>query len=130
MDLGAVEGLRGEPAIGARDDVFATDQLGKAQEPLGNEVGMLDDVAGVGNDAGNEHPAFRDLDALEEVVLVLVPRIGGLEAVRPGVDLEYVVDNLRQTCLVESRPLIDAVARWKRTRSHGIPWIAALVAST
>ena len=37
----------------------------------------------------NEHLAFRDLDALEELVLVLAPRIGGLDAERPGVDLKY-----------------------------------------
>src|SRR5215471_19102708 len=65
MDLGTVEGLGREAAIGARDHVLATDQLGKAQEPLGDELGMLDDIAGVGDDAGNKHLAFRDLDALK-----------------------------------------------------------------
>ena len=67
----------------------------------------------------NEHLAFRDLDALEEVVLVLVPRIGGLEAERPGVDLKYVVDDLPQACLVEPRPLVDAIAR---VEAHTLPW--------
>src|SRR5215469_17035958 len=106
MDLGTVEGLGREAAIGACDHVLAADQLRKAQEPLGDELGMLDDIAGVGDDAGNEHLAFRDLDALKEVVLVLVPRIGGLEAVRPRVDLQYVVDDLRQACLVEPWSLV------------------------
>src|SRR6516162_1172140 len=118
MDLGTVEGLGREAAIGARDHVLATDQLRKAQEPLGDELGMLDDIAGVSDDAGNEHLAFRDFDALKEVVLVLVPRIGGLEAERPGVDLKYVVDDLRQACLVEPRPLVDAIAR---VEPHTLP---------
>src|SRR5215831_1542986 len=39
MDLGAVEGLRREAAIGACDHVLATDQLGKTQEPLGDSSG-------------------------------------------------------------------------------------------
>ena len=66
----------------------------------------------------NEHLAFRDLDALEELVLVLAPRIGGLEAEPPGVDLDYVVDDLRQAYLVEPRPLVDALAR---VEAHPLP---------
>ena len=66
----------------------------------------------------NEHLAFRDLDALEELVLVLAPRIGGLEAVRPRVDLQNVVDNLWQACFVEPRPLVDALAR---VEAHPLP---------
>ena len=64
---------------------------------------MLDNIAGMGDDRRNEHLAFQDFHALEELVLVLAPRIGGLEAERPGVDLDYVVDDLRQAYLVEPR---------------------------
>ena len=79
---------------------------------------MLDNIAGMGDDRRNEHLAFQDFHALEELVLVLAPRIGGLEAEPPGVDLDYVVDDLRQAYLVEPRPLVDAVAR---VEAHPLP---------
>src|SRR5215467_13000689 len=90
----------------------ATCERWLASQPVfGGSPPLVSARAGVGDDARNEHLAFRDLDALKEVVLVLVPRIGGLEAVRPRVDLQYVVDNLWQACFVEPRPLVEAVAR-------------------
>src|SRR5215469_18763730 len=36
----------------------------------------------------------------------------------PGVDLKYVVDDLRQACLLEPRALVDAIAR---VEAHTLP---------
>src|SRR5262245_54861419 len=76
VHLGAIERLRGEAAIRGGDHVLAPDQLGVAQDALGNQLGMLHDVAGVGDHAGAEHLAGGNLDALEQVIFVLVARIG------------------------------------------------------
>src|SRR5881409_3809208 len=48
-------------------------------------------------------------DVLEHVVLVLVTRIGRLEGVRPGVDLEHDVDDVLQFHVVDARADVDAV---------------------
>src|SRR5580700_8997076 len=61
VHLGVVQGLRGEAAIGASDDVLAADQAGEADDALGDQFGMLDNVAGVRDDAGNQDFAFRHL---------------------------------------------------------------------
>src|SRR5437764_7215994 len=92
VHLGAIERLRREAAIGGGDDVLATHELRVAHDALGDQLGMLHDVAGVGDHAGADHFAFGNLDALEQVILVLVARIGRLEAVGAGVDLEHVMD--------------------------------------
>src|SRR5690348_14519677 len=87
MDLGLVERLRGEAAIGARHHILAPNKLRKAHEALGDELRMLDDIARMGDDAGTQHLALGHLDLLEEVIFVLVARIGAFETVLPGLDL-------------------------------------------
>ena len=57
---------------------------------------MLDDVAGMRDDAGAEHFAFGQLHPLEQVVLVLVPRVRSLEADGAGIDLQDILDDLGQ----------------------------------
>jgi len=47
MHLGLVTGLRGKAAIGAGDYVFSADDLGIADKSFGNELRVLDDVAGM-----------------------------------------------------------------------------------
>ena len=71
---------------------------------------MLDDVARVGDHPRHELLAFRQLDFLPQVVLVLVARVRRFEAVRAGVHLEHVTDDVRQRRLVDARALVDAVA--------------------
>ena len=102
--------LRGEAAIGGGDDVFPADQLGEAHDALGDQFRMLDDVAGVRDHARTNHLAVGELYALEQMILVLVARIGGFETVRAGVDLEDIVDDVGERRLVEPRAFVDAVA--------------------
>ena len=65
---------------------------------------MLDDVAGMRDHAGAEHFAFGQLHPLEQVVLVLVPRVRSLEADGAGIDLQDIVDDLGQIRFVDARP--------------------------
>src|SRR5690348_13568882 len=52
VHLGAIERLRGKAAIRAGDDILASDQVCKPDQPLGDPFGVLHDVAGVGDHAG------------------------------------------------------------------------------
>src|SRR5262249_51851070 len=45
VDLGAIGGLRRETAVRACHDAFPADQPGKADQALGDQLGVLDDVA-------------------------------------------------------------------------------------
>ena len=53
------------------------------------------------------------LDSLEDVVFVLVPRVGRFERIGAGVDLQHDVDDVLQLHFVDARPDVDAVARMK-----------------
>jgi hypothetical protein len=44
---------RPEPAIGAGQHVLAADQAGIAHQPLGDEVGVLDEIGAMADDAGD-----------------------------------------------------------------------------
>ena len=72
---------------------------------------MLDDVARMGHDAGAQHCAFGNLHALEQVILVFVAGVRGLERELPGVHLEHVVDDVLERGFIQARAFIDAVAR-------------------
>src|SRR5262249_61484258 len=82
MHFRLVEGLRGESAVRSGHDILAPYQLGEADQPFGDPFWMLDNVAGMGDDAGAQHFAWRQFHVFEQVILVLVARVGGLEAER------------------------------------------------
>src|SRR6266704_535413 len=75
MHLGAVGRLRGESAVGARDDVFPADELREPREALGDQDRVLDDVARVGDHPRNEHLALGEPDRFPQVIFVLVARV-------------------------------------------------------
>jgi hypothetical protein len=52
MHAGEIGHLR-KSAVGAGDHVLAPDQTGKPRDALGDQLGMLDDVGGVADHAGN-----------------------------------------------------------------------------
>src|SRR5262244_564947 len=82
MNFGLIKRLRGEAAVRAGHDILASDQIGEADQPFGDPFGMLHDVAGMRDHARAQHFPFRDLQALEQVVFVLVARIRSLETKR------------------------------------------------
>src|SRR5882762_1570069 len=86
MHFSLVERLRRKAAIGAGHHILATDQLCEAHESLSDQLGMLDDIARMRNDARTKHLAIRNLDLLEQMIFMLMPRIGTLEAILPGID--------------------------------------------
>src|SRR5215472_13327522 len=67
-----------ETAIGAGDDVLAADEAREILEAQRDELGMLDDVGRMAEDAGDEDLAFGQSLALPDLPFVLVPGIAGL----------------------------------------------------
>ena len=52
---------------------------------------------------------------------MFVARVRGLEAERTGIDLEDIVYDLGQVCLVDPGPFVDAVAGVKPDAFRGNP---------
>src|SRR4029079_1196058 len=55
MHFGSIAGLRRESTIRTGDDPIPTYETGEADQPLGDVLRMLDDVAGMRDDAGDQH---------------------------------------------------------------------------
>ena len=69
------------------------------------------------------------LDVLEEMVFVLVARVGAFEAELPGFYLEDIADDVGERGLVDARAFIDAIAGVEADLLGRMPLIAAFVAS-
>src|SRR5256885_15866678 len=67
---------RSETAVRPRDHVLAPDEPRVLHEALGHALGVLHEVAGVTDDAGNEDLAGRQLDVLPHRPPAVAPRIG------------------------------------------------------
>ena len=81
MHLGLGGGLGGEAAVGAADDALASDDVGVADESLGDEFGVFDEVSGVGDDAGDEDLVVGEVDIFPDLPFVFVPGVGAFEGV-------------------------------------------------
>jgi hypothetical protein len=68
-----------ETAVRRCYDAFPADEVGEAQDPLGDELRVLDDISGVADDAGQDQLVVRQFDVLPDLPLVLVADISGLE---------------------------------------------------
>ena len=79
--MGVVEsqGGGGEAAVGARDDVLTPDELGKANDTLGDQFRMLHEICRMADHAGNDDFFRGQFDLLEDMILVLVARVGRFE---------------------------------------------------
>ena len=75
-------------AVGTGHDVLPSHQVGKADDALGHELGMLDDIAGVTDDPRHERLAVREPHVAPDLPLVFVPRVGGLDRVAAGAHLQ------------------------------------------
>ena len=83
-----------EAAIGAGDDVLAADDLGIAQDAVGDELRVLDEVGGVADHTRHQHLARRQFRLLPYPPLVLVPHIGSLERISLRLHVEDQIDDV------------------------------------
>src|SRR5215472_17747933 len=93
MDAAREWALR-EAAIGAAHDVFAASDLRQADDALGNEFRVLDDIGGVADHAGDQNLSGLKLHGLPYAPLVSVAGIGGLERIMAGANLQQQSDNV------------------------------------
>ena len=103
-------GKAGKAAIGAGYDILAPDCLRKAADALGDQLGMLDDIRGMRDDAGDDRFAFGQFHLGPHFPFMLVARVGGLERVGACIDPQHDIDQMLQLHVVHARSDIDAVA--------------------
>src|SRR5687768_10666660 len=75
MSIVEPQGGCGKAAVGAGDDVLAADEFGKPHDSLGDQLRMLHQIGGVADHARCENLTGGQLDLLEDMVFVFVPRV-------------------------------------------------------
>jgi hypothetical protein len=93
-----------ETAIGGGDDPLPADEVGEANNPLGDEFGVLDDVGGVADDPWQDQLVVGQFDILPDFPLVLVAHIAGLERIGTGVDGQHDIDDVAHRDVGGMRP--------------------------
>ena len=83
-----------ETAVGRGDDPLPADQVREAKNALGDELGVLDDIGGVADHAGQNHPAVRQFDVLPELPFVFVADIAGLERIGMRIHRQHDIDDV------------------------------------
>ena len=68
-----------ETAVGRGDDILPADGLGEADDPVGDEFRIFNQVGRVSDDSGQDFLAGGQLDVLPDLLLVLVAGVSGLE---------------------------------------------------
>src|SRR4030095_8240031 len=110
-----------EPTVGAGNDRIASDEASEAADAIGDELGMLDDVGGVADDAGDEDLAGRQLDVFPDSPLVLVAHVAGFEGVRLAVHRQHHIDDVAHRDVGDVRAVPAAPAQMKTDPMGGQP---------
>ena len=85
-----------ETAVCGGNHIFPAHQLGEAYDPVSHQVRVLDNVGGVGDDAGDDDFSVRELGVFPDAPFMLVADIGGLEGVAARIDLQHRADDVRE----------------------------------
>ena len=99
-----------EAAIGAGDDVLAADDRGVAQDAVGDQLRVLDEVGGMADDTRHQHLTRRQSGVLPHPPFMLVPHIGGLEGIGLRLHLEDEIDDVLERQIVGVRPMPAAAS--------------------
>ena len=70
---------RAKATVGAGDDPVGSDDVDEVEQPFGDQLRVLDEIGDGVDHAGDERHVVRYGDALEDLPLVRVARVGGLE---------------------------------------------------
>src|SRR5262245_65673848 len=97
--------------IGAGDHILPADQLGEPDNALRDQLGVLDDVGGMADQAGKQHPALRQPDLLPYPPLVLVSRIRHLERIAADSYPQHEIDDVLDRDVIGVRPVPAAPAK-------------------
>ena len=94
-----------DSTIRAGDHILAADQLGVADETLGDEIGMLDKIAAMADNAGNQCCVFGQLYVLKDAPFMLVAGIRCLDRVAADLHAEKDIDHIFQRNVVMMRAM-------------------------
>lgn len=90
--------------------MFSFPTLRKTEDPVGDQLRMLDHDARIGDDARDQQLAFREPHVVPQTIFILVPSIGCLEGIAARANLEDDVHDIAELHVGGARPHIDAVA--------------------
>src|SRR3982074_3254347 len=93
MDAAVERPLR-KAAIGSGDHILAAQGLRVADDALGDEFGVLDDVGGVADDTRDQYFALGQFDVLPDFPLMFVARIGPFDQEGADIGLHQYVDDV------------------------------------
>src|SRR3989475_6905770 len=113
-----VAAARPEAAARPRHHVLAPDEPRVLHEALGHQLGVLDEVAGVADDAGDEDLAGGELDVFPHAPLVVVARVRRLDGVALRAHGQDQVHELAQREVVLVRAVGAAPAH---VEAHALP---------
>src|ERR1041384_1699543 len=101
---------RADAAIRAGHDILAADELRVAHETLRDQVGMLDDIGAMADDAGDQHRILGPFHILEDGPFMLVPRIRGFDRVGARAHRKNDIDDVAQGDVLDMRAMRAAPA--------------------
>src|SRR5215469_12582794 len=85
-----------ETAIGRRNDPLPPDQPRKAHDPIGDELGVFDDIRRMADDARHDQFAVGQFDVPPHLPFMRMAHIAGLERVGAGLDRQHYIDDVAQ----------------------------------
>ena len=83
-----------QAAVGGGNNVFAAHQVREALDAVGNQLRVLHDVGGVGDDAGDQDLALGRRTVFPDAPFVFVAHIGRLEGDHSGIDLQHRIEDV------------------------------------
>src|SRR5207244_4414007 len=96
--------------VGAGNDIFFAHDLRETHDALGYQLRVLDEVARVPDDAGDEDLPLGQLHVLPDLPLVLVPRIARLDRIGARVHFQNDVRDVPEGDIVLVRTVVAAPA--------------------
>src|SRR5215467_3887659 len=85
-----------QAAVGARYDIFATDDVGEGENAIRHQFRVLDEIGGVADNAGDEDLSGGQPDIAPDLVFMFVTDIAGFDQVRLRINPEHDIDDIAQ----------------------------------
>src|ERR1700688_3376713 len=92
-------------AVGAGDDILPADEPRVALQTLRYQFGMLHHIGRMGDDAGNENLAGRQLHLFPDGDFMLVARVGAFDQISLLLYLQDDIDDAIEFEIVSVRPM-------------------------
>src|SRR5215472_5417045 len=99
-----------QAAIGAGNDIHTANESCEADDAVGDELRMLDDIGRVADDTRDENFSVRQRRRLPELPLVLVARVGSLDRVGTRLHFQHEIENVLEWQIVRMRAVPAAPA--------------------